>query len=102
MAALQSLNQMYCGNYLINQVRRNAKGSPGTMPFAWSPSHVGMYGEIADDAAKRSLLLTDITKIATPSRDLTAVVREHFNESWKQARTDGINSMKELKNNTTH
>jgi ribonuclease HI len=51
--------------------------------FVWAPSHIGIIGNEAADAAAKGALARPISRAKVPHSDLRAIINEHCTSKWQ-------------------
>ena len=94
LSCLQIKNRHFC-NPLITEilVRVHYLLSAGrNIVFMWLPSHVGLAGNVAVDAAAKAALALAPTPSVIPYSDLKPVIDSYARDIWQQSWDAAVNN----------
>jgi ribonuclease HI len=88
LSCLQSLENRDFSHPLICEILCRAHGllaRNNDVVFMWVPSHVGLAGNTAADAAAKASLALPVTSSTVPHSDYKSLIRVHVLKKWQQA-----------------
>ena len=74
-----------CRKTTYKQTNKHEFASRGfSIVFIWVPSHVGLAGNTAADAAAKMALNLPVTNLAIPYCDYNHLIRAHMLNQWQE------------------